>query len=183
MSVKNVLAKTLIAALGVGLAAACKPKEVDSAPQVTVPAPGVQPTLAPAAPSTPGHFGVVDLGRALAECRAGQLAMARLMAQFKTSQAELDDEQRLLRSQPHPAPDKLAALQQRHLDLQKGLAQAEARETAPLIRGLQETLKTLATERGLDAVIDRAAVPFARVELDLTDELVRRFDAADAGAR
>ena len=160
------------------VAAACAQPVSPATPAAASPPP---PPVA-AAPST-GRLAVVDLQRALAECRAGEVAKARLMTQFKASQAELDEEQRHLRNQPHPAPEKLTALQQRYVELQKALAQSETRETAPLLRGLELTLKTLADEKGLDAVIDRASVPFVRAQLDLTDELVRRFDATDGGAR
>jgi outer membrane protein len=142
----------------------------------------------------PAAVAVVDRQRALAECRLGKDARERLMGQYKKDQRELDDEQSRIRRDMELGIGKdqggaevlqfrMTALQQRYTTLQSELEAAERKEAEPLTARLDAALAELAKDKGVELVVDKASAPFAKPQLDLTDELIHRFDAqtADAG--
>jgi outer membrane protein len=134
------------------------------------------------------------MARALVESKSGALAKARLMERYTKDQRELDDEQSRIRREQELGVDKspggmeamqkrLLALQSRYTTLQAELNAAEQKEAAAVTAQLVATLGTMANERGYELVVDKASAPFVKAELDVTDELVKRFDAqADGGA-
>jgi outer membrane protein len=146
----------------------------------------------------PQRIAVVDMQRAVVESKQGAAAKARLMERYTKNQHELDEEQaRIKREQELGMPKnpggmeelqrRIVALQQRYSTMQSELNAAEEKERAEVTKDLVATLSTLAAEKGLDLVVDRASVPYVKAPLDLTDDLVKRFDApatfsADGGS-
>jgi outer membrane protein len=136
----------------------------------------------------PMRLAVVDMQRALLESKSGALAKARLMERYTKDQRELDEEQSRIRREQELGVDKspggmeamqkrLLALQTRYTTLQAELNAAEQKEAQEVTAQLTATLTTLANEKGFELVIDKASAPFAKAELDVTDELVKRFNA------
>ncbi len=130
----------------------------------------------------PQRIAVVDVQRAVAESKQGLEARERLKARFDASQARLDARQAELKAEMSDVTKReavtaqLLELQKQFETAQQELKDLERAEIAPLMNQLGVQISALAAERKLDAVLDVQAVPWARPELDVTSELVRRLD-------
>jgi outer membrane protein len=144
---------------------------------------------------------VVDLRRAVAESSEGRKATADLKQMFDKKQKELTTRENEMRAALADLEKKRSlispeALRQRETELQ-GRAQAlqqllarhqeelsrnQAERLDPVLRRLQQIVQGMATAQSFSVVLDRAsAVVFARPHLDITDELIRRFNAGEGG--
>jgi len=138
---------------------------------------------------------VVDMKRAMMECREGRAAREELMKDFRASQATLDKQQEDLvrrmqafkqyRDRGLQPPDDeatlkrdLAALQHLYRQLQKRLTDEEARRAAPIRARLEETLTQLKAQRHIEkvSIVSPAPADDART-IDLTADLIRAADA------
>ncbi len=147
-------------------------------------------TQGPAAP----QVAVVDMDRAVRECRDGRAASEELKQTARSSQATLDKRQEDLHRRMQifkqyrahglePPEDEAAikrevvALEALYRQLQQQLTDEEARRAAVIRAGLDETLKRLRTERRIDKV-SIVSVPAGSGErIDLTADLIRAADA------
>lgn len=144
---------------------------------------------------------VVDVPRALQECREGRAAMSDLRALYETYQAQLDERQVALkltveeieadrarglptRQREAAAASELQALRAQYLRLQKQLSDEENRRAAPIRVRLESALAKLTETRRLGKVkqVD-GIVPGVDRETDLTPDLIRAMDAASAAGQ
>ncbi len=133
------------------------------------------------------RFAVVDVQRALVECKQGLEAKARLKARFDERQTALNTEQARLKVEVENAGDDdvkrrkiaedLTALKAQLDTAQQELKDLEASETAAMMKPLGGVLDALAKERHYQAVLDVAAVPWAATEVNVTDEVIKRMNA------
>jgi len=154
------------------------------------------PTLALA-----DHFGYVDLQRALEETEDGKKAKAKLKADFDRKQKELDDKQEELKKMKE-ALDKKATLmkpealqkeqqdfqnrfvelQQTYARLQRDLASKEQDATRGIFTKLQVVVQKIADRDHFDVILEKnSAVVYGKASLDITNEVIRTYNAENAG--
>lgn len=153
--------------------------------------------LAPlAARAADPKFGYVDLQRALEEIDEGKGAKAQLKKDFDEKQKQLDqrtDEVKKLDADFQKqslvmAPDAKAAkaaeierkkgeVQQFFVGLQQDLAGREREVTRGIFDKMIAMVRELAEAEGFTMVLDRNTVLYAPASLDVTNELVRKYNA------
>jgi outer membrane protein len=141
-------------------------------------------------------IGYVDLQRALEEIDEGKGAKAQLKKDFDEKQKQLDqrtDEVKRLdadfqKQSMVMAPDAKAAkaseierkkveVQQFFVSLQQDLATREREVTRGIFDKMIGMVRELAEAESFTVVLDRNAVLFAPPSLDVTNELVRKYNA------
>jgi outer membrane protein len=148
---------------------------------------------------------VVDLRRAVGETDEGRKATADLKRLFETKQKELDERQAELKKAAEDLDRKRTllsaeAVRQKEAELQ-GKAQALRQlferqqqemgsKQAELIDGVlgrvQRIVAAIADAESLTLVLDRSqasTVVFARSHLDITNQVIRRYNAGDGRAK
>lgn len=181
MLLRRFFAPALVSAL------ACLPIALVAAPAVA------QPTAA--APQ--GRMAVVDTRRAIMETEEGLRVQATLKKLFDSRQVELSTKEHQLQQErddiakeekqkgPSAPLDqkkdawqqKAAQLQQTLLDYQHEMQRKESEMTGPMLQKMTGILKRIATTDGFDMVVDKAAVPYFRADLDITDKLIQLYNA------
>jgi outer membrane protein len=153
------------------------------------------PAAAPAAANTNRTIAFVDLQKALNNCTEGKDAKKRLEADFDRRQKELEKQKADLEVfakdlessaamlTPERKQAKMTEYQDRYKALSEGferhqreLARAEQTATADIMKRLVELSTRIAQEKGFGMVVEKSAVVFAAPGLELTEELIRRFD-------
>lgn len=151
---------------------------------------------APAARAADLKIGYVDLPRAVNEVEEGKAAKAQLKKDFDEKQKQLDqrtDEVKRLDADFQKqamvmAPDAKAAkaaeidrkkmeVQQFFVGLQQDLAGREREVTRGIFDKLIGVVRELAEAEGFTMVLDRSSVLYAPPSLDVTNELVRKYNA------
>ena len=150
-------------------------------------------------------LGYVDLQRALYETEDGRKAKAQLKKVFDQKQKELDelqenfkkkkedfDKKRTLLS-PEKVREKETELQQEfekvqqnYLRQQKDLQEKEGEATSKIFERMRTIIDKIATSENFSMILDRtqAGLIFAKPHLDLTNELIRRYNSGEgAGAK
>jgi outer membrane protein len=141
-------------------------------------------------------LGYVDLQRALEEIEEGRAAKAQLKKDFDEKQKQLDqrtDEVKRLDADFQKqalvmAPDAKAAkaaeidrkkveVQQFFVALQQDLAVREREVTRGIFDKMIAMVRELAEAEGFTMVLDRNTVLYAPPSLDVTNELVRKYNA------
>jgi len=164
---------------------------------VTVRIAAIALALAPlAASAADPKFGYVDLQRALEEIDEGKAAKAQLKKDFDEMQKKLDqrtDEVKRLDADFQKqalvmAPDakasraaeierKKAEVQQFFVGLQQELAGREREVTRGIFDKMVGMVRELAEAEAFTMVLDRNTVLYAPPSLDVTNELVRKYNA------
>ncbi len=147
-------------------------------------------------------IGYVDLQRALNEVQEGKAAKARLKARLEKSQSQLDKEQEALRAKKEELDKKRlamdeATLRQRmeeldrelvrvsglYTQLQRELAEEERQATQEIFGRMRQIISQIAEKEGFDFIfeVNESGLLHAPSALDLTNELVRRYDATHKG--
>jgi outer membrane protein len=144
-------------------------------------------------------IGVVDLRRALAETDEGKKARATLKKDFDKKQRELDEQQdevkkaledlnkkrtllpaETVRQKEAELQDRIGKVQQTYMRHQQDLASKEEAATAPIVDRLQRIIGKIAEAENFTVVLDKSgSVVYAKPHLDLTNEVIRRFNAGE----
>jgi outer membrane protein len=143
---------------------------------------------------------VVDLQGALLQTEDGMSAAATLKNYTVKRQADLDKrqtdlqrEQEDLRKQERLLSTKsiqkryehwqrrMVDTQTKFLEYNKQLQQKQAGMMQPMMQKLFGVIRRAAAKKGVDIVVDRAAVPYARADLDLTDMVVQMYNSGGGG--
>jgi outer membrane protein len=141
--------------------------------------------------------GVVDLQRALNEVEEGASAKAALKKEFDEKQKQLDARQTELKrlkdeldaqstmmtneKKQEKVADlqkKLVEVQQLYYSLQQDLSKREGEVTGQIFQKMGVILGQMGTEQGYAAIVEKSAVPYFKPSLDVTNELIRRYNAA-----
>ncbi len=155
--------------------------------------------LAPASAFAQGvKIAYVDLQRALNEVDEGKAAKARLKKDFDKKQKQLDKQQEDLkkmkedlekqammlsddakRQKGQEFQRKMMELQQTYMELQGDLAKEEGKATKKIFDKMGVIIEGIAKEKGYDLVLERSesAILFAKPEMDVTAELIKRYNA------
>ncbi len=147
--------------------------------------------------------GYVDLQRALLETEEGQQAKQKLEQMKASRQTQLDARQEELRAlqknleaqqafmkedvrrqKEMEFAEQLKQLQFTYASLQKELAQEEAMLTQDIIIRMGRILATVGNEQGFTLILEKteSRILWAPRHLDLTNDLIRRFNAGEGKA-
>jgi outer membrane protein len=145
--------------------------------------------------------GYVDLQRALNEVADGRAAKAKLKKEFDVRQKELDDKQEELkkmqadiqakadvmsedarRKAQADMDQKLMAVSKLYATLQKELQQKEHDATKGIFARMSSIIKNIAEAENVSMVFEKtdSGLLFALPSLDLTNELIRRYNSQAA---
>jgi outer membrane protein len=142
---------------------------------------------------------VVDLERALNEVSDGQVAKGKLQDEFKKKQDMLDKKQAELKKLQDSLQSKASVLtekakQEKAMEFQSKYAEAQqiyAETQQDFVKRQQEVMgdilkkmnpivRDIAQKEGYSAVLNRtdATVVYAQSNLDVTDEVIKRYNTA-----
>jgi outer membrane protein len=144
----------------------------------------------------------VDLRRALAETEEGRKARATLKKDFDKKQKELDEQQdevkkaiedlnkkrtllpaETVRQKEAELQERVSKVQQTYMRHQQDLAGKEEEATKPIVERLQRIIAKIAAAENLTMVFDHnMGVVYAKPHLDITNEVIRRFNAGEEKA-
>lgn len=154
--------------------------------------------LAPAAARADVKLGFVDLQRALNEVDEGKAAKAQLKKDFDGKQKTLDERQDELkklkaefdkqsvvmadqakRDRQADLDRKFMETQQLFVQMQKDLSEREREVTKGIFDRMAKIIGEIAEAEGFTMIFDRenSGLIYAPVSLDLTNELIRKFNA------
>lgn len=144
---------------------------------------------------------VVDLQGALLQTEDGMSAAATLKNYTVKRQADLDRRQTGLQQEQNDLVKQSRLLsrkalqrrtehwqrrmvdtQSKFMDYNKQLQKKQAGMMGPIMKKLMAVIRRAASKRGVDIVVDRAAVPYARADLDLTDMVVQMYNSGGGAA-
>lgn len=144
--------------------------------------------------------GYVDMRRALEETDDGRKAKATLKKDFDQKQKELDEQQEELKKAMEDLEKKrsllpaekvkqtemqiqaqLQKVQQTYLRHQQDLQGKEQEALGKIVERMNRIVVKIASAENLTMVFDRtnAGLVFAKPHLDLTNELIRRYNAGE----
>ena len=143
---------------------------------------------------------VVDLQRAISEVKEGVAANEKLKSAFSAKQAEiqkreqaiagLQDEyqkqQMILSDEARKAKEQeilraQAEYQQLYAQYQGEMQQLESRLVGEIVQKMQEIVAQIAGEKGYSVVLDAGTVVYSGGAPDITNELIKRYDAKYGG--
>lgn len=158
--------------------------------------------LSAAPASAQSKIAVVDVRRAMLETEEGLRVQATLKKLFDSRQVELDTKQRAL-SEERDKLDKEAqsgktpkdALQRRFetwqrqaaelqatmVEYQREMQRKESELTTPILQKVLGLLRRIAAQEGYDLIIDKAAAPYYRADLELTDRAIQMYNSGQTG--
>ena len=143
-------------------------------------------------------LGFVDMQRALNETEDGKKAKAALKKVFDQKQKELDEQQAALKKDIEdldkkrtllPADKvrekegelrvKLEKVQQTYMRHQQDLSAKEQKETQKIFERMTKIIGEIAAAENFSMIVDKSALVFAKPHLDLTNELIRRYNSGE----
>jgi outer membrane protein len=143
-------------------------------------------------------IGYVDLQRALNNVEDGKQAKAKLKKDFEAKQKKLTQKQQEVeklkkslesghqmmtedakQKKAIELQQEMAALQQLYMEMQRELAEKEGEATQRIFGQMESILNGIADERGYDLILEKteSSVLFAKDSMDLTDELIKRYNS------
>jgi outer membrane protein len=146
-------------------------------------------------------LGYVDMQRALNETEDGRKAKDKLKKDFDQKQKELDEQQAQLKKDIEDLDKKrtllpadkvrekeaelrgrLEKVQQTYMRHQQDLQGKEQKETAKIFERMTKIIGEIAAGENFTMIVDKSALVFAKPHLDLTNELIRRYNKTAAPA-
>ena len=143
-------------------------------------------------------FGYVDMQRALNETEDGRKAKEKLKKEFDQKQKELDEQQAQLkkdiedldkkrtllpadklREKETELRSRLEKVQQTYMRHQQDLTAKEQKETGKIFERMTRIVQKIAAAENLSMIVDKSALIFAKPHLDLTNELIRRYNGGE----
>jgi outer membrane protein len=150
----------------------------------------------PLAALADSKLGWVDMQRALEEIDEGKVAKAQLKKDFEEKQKQLDAKQSELEAlrtdfekqqavlSDQVKQTKAAEIEKRfgevrqfYVQLQQDLAAREQEASKGITERMNGLVREIAEAEGLQAVLDGGAVVWAAPSLDLTNEVIRKYNA------
>ncbi len=150
----------------------------------------------------PVKIGVVDLQRCLNESRMGRKYKAEFTAEADRRKAELEKEEATLKTlreeiekqglvlsetaraeKEREYKERLAAFKKRFQESQQALQRKDQELTRRILKDLQGVIRKLGATEGYTLILERqeGGVLFAPETVDITDEVIRRYDAQMPG--
>lgn len=148
-----------------------------------------------------GLIGYVNLQRAITETEDGKKAKAKLEKAFKEKQAKLQEEEKALQALKDQLGEdvdtedpetraKILELQKRYLALreqllkeQQELKRLEGEELAKITKRLRVIIREIGKSGGYIMIMEaqESSILFAKPHLDITNEVIRRYNARHGG--
>jgi outer membrane protein len=144
---------------------------------------------------------VVDLHGAVMQTEDGMRALATLKKFFDRRQQDLDAKQTQLQRMRQDIEKQarvlsreaitkrmdvwqreMLQLQTVFVDYNKELQKKQGELTQPIVKKMIAIIERLARQNGYSVVVDRAAAPYARSDLDLTDRVVQMYNTGGGAA-
>lgn len=143
-------------------------------------------------------IGYVDLQRALNSVEEGKKAKAKLKKEFESKQKTLTKKQNEVknlkqslesgaemmtdqakRKKAIELQQQMASLQQLYMEMQRELAEKESKATQKIFGKMETIIAKIAEDKGYDLVLEKteSSVLFAKDSMDLTDELIKRYNS------
>lgn len=157
-------------------------------------------TLWPAAALAEARIAVVDVQTAVMQTEDGIRAQATLKKLFDKRQKELDGKQEELQRAREDIERQARVLsrealsrrmedwQRRMVELQtvfvdynKELQKKQGELTGPILKKMLGVIARLAKKNGYELILDRSATPYARPDLDLTEQVVQMYNSGGDG--
>ncbi len=151
---------------------------------------------APAARAADARIGVVDYRRAVHEVDEGKAIDSNLrkeledkqkqldakQAELETMRSEFEKQQAVLSDQVKQAKaaeieKRFGEVRQFYVQLQQDLAAREQEASKGITERMNQLVREIAEAEGLQAVLDGGAVVWAAASLDLTNEVIRKYNA------
>ena len=73
---------------------------------------------------------------------------------------------------------RMVEVQTKFIEYNKQLQQKQAEFMSPIMQKLFGVVRRVASSRGFDIVVDKAAVPYSRADLDITDMVVQKYNSS-----
>jgi outer membrane protein len=142
-------------------------------------------------------IGYVDLHAALNQVDEGKKAKKKLKKEFKKKQQRLNKKQKEVkelrnslkkegmmlskkakRKKSMKLKRKMSQLQKLYMEMQQNISKKEAKATKPIFDKMRKVIDKIAKEKGYDLVLEKrkSSVLFAKDAMNLTDELVKRYE-------
>jgi outer membrane protein len=156
--------------------------------------------LAAAPAAAEQKLAFVDLQRALNEVEEGKAAKATLKREFDQKQKTLDEKKTELdrlgadfekqqsvmsddakRERAGDLQRKGLELQQVYVQMQKELSDRERETTRGIFEKMNAIVREIADQEGVAMVVQAEALVYAAPSLDITNELVRKYNARHKG--
>jgi outer membrane protein len=156
--------------------------------------------LSPATAFAENKIAVVDVQQAVMQTEDGIRAQATLKKLFDKRQKEIDGRQEELKraredierqarvlsreSLARRMEDwqrRMVELQTVFVDNQQELQKKQGELTGPILRKMLGIIGRLAKKNGYELIIDRSATPYARPDLDLTEQVVQMYNSGGDG--
>lgn len=145
-------------------------------------------------------LGVVDVQHAVMQTEDGIRAQATLKKLFDRRQQELDGRQTELQRARDDIEKQSRVLsrealqkrmedwQRRMVELQtvfvennKELQKKQSELTGPIIKKMIGVIARIAKKSGYEVIIDKQAAPYARADLDLTEQVIQMYNSGESG--
>lgn len=154
-------------------------------------------SLVTSAARAEAKFAYCDMRRALNDVEESKIAQARLKKQFEDKQRKLNDRQEDLKREgaqlenqaregmlkDDKLREKQTELQQKVMELsrylqdsQKELQDEDARVTREILAKMQGVIRSIAESEGITFVFDGQVLAYAPDSLDITNEVVRKYN-------
>jgi outer membrane protein len=143
-------------------------------------------------------IGYVDLQRAIPETEDGRKAKANLKKVFDQKQKELDEQQEDLkkaiedlekkrtllpadtvRQKEGDLQNRMQKVQQTYMRHQQDLQQRESEVMSKILERMQRIIARIATTENFTLIVEKSALVYAKPSLDLTNDLIRRYNAGE----
>jgi outer membrane protein len=147
-------------------------------------------------------LGFVDMQRALNETEDGRKAKEKLKKDFDQKQKELDEQQNQLKKDMEDLEKKrtllpadkvaqkeaelrsrLEKVQQTYVRHQQDLSGKEQKETAKIFERMTKIIQEIAASENFSMIVDKSALVFAKPHLDLTNEVIRRYNGGSGATK
>jgi outer membrane protein len=139
-------------------------------------------------------IGVVDVQKAIQTVPEGKAAKAKLEADAKRIQSDIDKQQNELKTmkdelerqaallQDSVKREKMKVYQQKLMQLQEGyvknqqdLKEKEGKLLKPILEKITKTAEAVAKAEGYTLIVEKGAVLFAVPAIDITDTVIARY--------
>jgi len=150
--------------------------------------------------SAQSRIAVVDVQTAVMQTEDGIRAQQTMKKPFDTSQTDLDAKQEELQRaredierqarvlsrealarRTEDWQRRMVELQTVYVDYNKQLQKKQGELTGPILKKMLGIISRIAKKNGYDVIIDRSATPYARQDLDLTEQVVQMYNSGGGG--
>jgi outer membrane protein len=157
-------------------------------------------TLAADEAAAESKIAVVDVQHAVMQTEDGIRAQATLKKLFDRRQQELDSKQNelqrarediekqsrvlsreALQKRMEDWQRRMVELQTVFVDYNKELQKKQGELTGPIIKKMLSVISRIAKKNGYELIIDKQAAPYARADLDLTEQVIQMYNTGESG--